>query len=359
MSLPVDALPAPLGALLTGALVFAALLVVRRIATLLVTRIASRTGTAFDDRLAEAIGGTNPLVLAVLAASFAADLWLPDTRVARWTARAAVPALLFQVGAWGSVLVRGFTDHRRQVAMEAGQAADATAWTALSFLARLALWSVLALVALDNLGVDVTALVAGLGIGGLAIGLAVQNVLADLFASLAIVLDRPFSIGDFLVVGDVAGTVEHVGLKTTRVRALSGEVVVVSNTDLLTSRIRNFRQMQERRVVLSFGVLYDTPPDVLERIPALVRDAIEAEDGTRFDRAHLHRLGESSMDYEAVYILESPDYNRHMDVQQAVLLSLVRAFAARGIGFAYPTRTLYLHDARADAIADREARAGA
>ncbi len=171
------------------------------------------------------------------------------------------------------------------------------------------------LLALDNLGVDVTALVAGLGVGGIAVALAVQSILGDLFASLSIVLDKPFVIGDFIIVGDLLGTVENVGIKTTRVRSLSGEQLIFSNADLLNSRIRNYGRMYERRVVFTVGVTYDTPR---------------------------HKLEDFSLDFETVYYVQDPAYNLYMDIQQAINLELYQRFADEGIEFAYPTQTLFL-----------------
>jgi small-conductance mechanosensitive channel len=195
---------------------------------------------------------------------------------------------------------------------------------------------------LDNLGYNVSALLAGLGIGGIAVALALQNVLGDLFASLSITLDKPFVTGDFIIVGDLLGTVSHVGLKTTRVTSLSGEQLVFSNSDLLSSRIRNFKRMSERRVVFSFGVLYQTPVSQLEEIPAIVREIVESTDTTRFDRAHFKEFGDSAYLYEVVYYVREPDYNLYMDRQQQINLELCRRFEERGIEFAYPTRTLHL-----------------
>jgi small-conductance mechanosensitive channel len=159
---------------------------------------------------------------------------------------------------------------------------------------------------------------------------------------LTIALDKPFVIGDFIVVGAEMGTIEHVGLKTTRVRSLSGEQLVFGNADLLSSRIRNYKRMNERRVLVGFGVTYSTPPETLEAVNGLVREAVEAQANVRFDRCHFHRFGASSLDYEAVYYINSPDYNVHMDVQQAVHLAIARAFRERGIEFAFPTQTLFL-----------------
>lgn len=329
-------------ALVTAAGLMGLLMLARRILARHVRRLAGRTVTGLDDGAADLIDRTHPLTLLATSLWVAVGAWLPGEPVHGWVAAGFTIVMFVQVGGWAGYLVESVTTRRRASAVESGQAGDATAWTALSFVARLVVWAIVGLVALDNLGVDVTALVAGLGIGGLAVGLALQNVLGDVFASLAIVLDRPFVIGDFLVVGDVKGTVEHVGLKTTRLRALSGEQIVLSNADLLQSRIHNYQRLEERRVVLSFGVLYETPAELLKRIPVLARDAVSEQNETRFDRAHLCRFGDSSVDFELVYYLANRDYNRHMDVQQAVLIGLFQRFAELGIGFAYPTRTLYV-----------------
>jgi small-conductance mechanosensitive channel len=201
---------------------------------------------------------------------------------------------------------------------------------------------VVLLVALDNLGIDVTALVAGLGIGGVAVALSVQNILGDLFASLSIILDKPFVIGDFLIIDDYMGSVEYVGLKTTRVRSLSGEQLIFSNSDLLKSRIRNYGRMFERRVVFSIGVTYDTPREKLRRIPGIIQKAIEAEDKTRFDRSHFMKYGDYSLQFETVYYVLSADYNSYMDIQQAIYFAIHEAFEQEQIEFAYPTQTLFV-----------------
>ena len=195
---------------------------------------------------------------------------------------------------------------------------------------------------LNNLGFDVTALIAGLGIGGVAIALAAQNILGDLFASLAIVLDRPFVVGDFIVFGDYLGTVERVGIKTTRIRSLSGEELVCSNTDLLATRIRNYKRMAERRVVFSIGVTYDTTAEQLARLPGLLREIVEAQPAVRFDRAHFQKYGDFALIFEIVYWMLDPDFNRFMDTQQAINLAIYRQAQAEGIAFAFPTQTIHL-----------------
>jgi small-conductance mechanosensitive channel len=213
-------------------------------------------------------------------------------------------------------------------------------------IGQVLVWSVVLLVVLSRLGVDVTALVASLGVGGIAVALAAQNILGDLFASLSIVLDRPFEVGDFIVVGSEVGTVQSIGLKTTRVKALSGEEIVVGNADLLGSRVRNFRRMEERRVVVRFGVLYGSDPRALRSVPELCRRAVERHaPKARFDRAHLDTFAPSSLDFELVYYLGTNDYLEHMDVKQAILLELFEGLPRLGLAFAFPTQTIHLESA--------------
>ncbi len=194
------------------------------------------------------------------------------------------------------------------------------------------------LFALDNLGVAVTPMLTGLGIGGIAIALAVQNILGDLFGSVSILLDKPFVVGDSIQVGDKAGTVERIGIKTTRVRANSGEQLVFANTDLLASRVQNFKRMQERRVQFPIGIAYETPSEKIKQLPALIRAAIEKQTPVRFDRCHLKSFGAYSLDYEAVYFVLTPDFKTYMDIQQAINFELFDLFAAQQIDFAYPTQ---------------------
>lgn len=259
-----------------------------------------------------------------------------------WLRALAAIVIVVQVGLWANAALTFFVNRFERKNLETA-AGRVTTMRAAGFIGRLALFSVLLIIALDNIpGVEVTALLASLGVGGVAVALATQNILADLFASLSISLDRPFVIGDFIIVGEFMGTVENVGLKTTRVRSLSGEQLVFSNNDLLSSRIRNYKRMAERRVVFHFGVLYQTTAEQLEAIPPMVRAIIEQQDKVRFDRAHFWRFGDSSLDFEAVYYVLDPDYTVYMDAQQAINLAIFKGLAERGVDFAYPTRTLYL-----------------
>jgi len=247
--------------------------------------------------------------------------------------------VLFWLGGVIDVLIDQY--RRRRVESDPGAI---TMIRAFRFGAILLMW-VLGLVAvLQNVGVNVTAFITGLGIGGVAIALAVQNILGDIFASLSIVFDKPFEVGDLIAVGDDVGTVERIGLKTSRIRALSGEQLVYSNSDLLKHQIHNYRRMEQRRVVLRAGVTFQTPPETLERIPLLVRHVVEETPNVRFDRAHFAALGKASYEFEFVYYVLSPEYNVFMDAQQTVNLGIVRAFADHSIDLAFPTQALFVQD---------------
>lgn len=202
--------------------------------------------------------------------------------------------------------------------------------------------SLIVLLGLSNLGIDVGALLAGLGVGGIAVALAAQNILGDLLASLSIVFDKPFIIGDFINVGNDRGTVEHIGIKTTRVRSLSGEELIFSNKDLLESRIQNYKRMSERRVVQTIGVVYSTPPDALEKIPLWIKEIIDHSDQLRFDRCHFAKFGNFSLDFEIVFWVLNQDYNIYMDLQQNLLMGIYRKFQREKIEFAFPTQTLFV-----------------
>ncbi|SFF91056.1 mechanosensitive ion channel family protein [Pontibacter chinhatensis] len=204
------------------------------------------------------------------------------------------------------------------------------------------IWGLGLLTLLDNLGYNVTTIVAGLGIGGIAVALAAQNILGDLFNYFVIFFDRPFEVGDFIVLDDKSGVVDKIGVKTTRIKSLSGEQLVVANSDLTNSRIHNYKQMQQRRVVFKLGVVYQATYEQLELIPGLLRQIVEEQDMVRFDRAHFTSYGDSSLDFEVVYYVLSSNYNDYMDIQQRINLRIFKEFQELNIDFAYPTRTLFV-----------------
>jgi small-conductance mechanosensitive channel len=315
------------------------LLVARRAMTRRLAARAAQTAADLDDLVVELLQGTRWYFLLALSLSAGAlALELPRAP-ARLLETGVVFATLLQAGVWGGGVIAYLI--RRYIRLKTTEdAAAATTIGAFGFLARLALWTFITFLALDNLGVNITALVAGLGVGGIAVALAVQNILGDLFASFSIVLDKPFVIGDFIAVGDYLGTVEHVGLKTTRVRSLSGEQVIFANSDLLNSRVRNFKRMSERRVEFTLGVTYETPREKLKAIPQMIQAIVERQPLTRFDRAHFKTYGDYALQFEVVFYILNPDYTTYMDTQQAINLEIYQAFGAAGIDFAYPRQTL-------------------
>lgn len=329
--------------------IYGGLRLVQHLATRRLEWIAGRTTTAVDDILLAAVRATRFFFLAAIALAVAAALLvrIPAAHEGRVTMVFVLVALL-QLGLWGNALIAAWV--RIYTARKADDMGSVTTINAIAIGARIFLWSVIVLLALGNLGVNVTALVAGLGIGGVAVALAVQSVLGDLLASLSIVLDKPFVVGDFIVVDAFSGTVEDVGLKSTRLRSISGEQIILSNSDLLKSRVRNYKRMTERRVVFTLGVEYGTPEACVAEIPELLRGIVAANEKTRFERAHFQRFGVSSLDFEVVYWVTDPDYNLYMDIQQRINLDILRAFREREIGFALPTQTVRVRGGGGDGI---------
>jgi small-conductance mechanosensitive channel len=291
--------------------------------------------------IADVVRATRLWLLAPLALYAGAMLLELPARLERVLENVAMVALVLQFALWATRLLSRWLERRAEAARGTDPEA-ATTVTLLGFVGRVVVWSLALLFGLDQLGFDVTALIAGLGIGGIAVALALQNILGDLFASAAIVLDKPFMVGDFIVIGEHAGSVEKVGLKTTRVRSLSGEQLVFSNAQLLNTQLRNFKRMQERRIAFAIGVTYETPLEKLREIPAWLKAAVDSQPKARFDRAHFKAYGDFSLNFEVVYYVLSPEFNVYMDTQQAINLAIFEQFARQGVQFAYPTRTLYI-----------------
>jgi small-conductance mechanosensitive channel len=316
-------------------------LIVRYIVLHYFKRLAKRTSNTWDDLAIELTHKTKIYVL--LALSIYAGLLVLhfslQTQV--WINAIVIIIALIQVAIWGNTAINyGLLRYQRN---NQEDAEDITTLRALGLVARITLFSVLGLVALDNIpGVEITALIASLGIGGIAVALAINNILGDLFSSISIALDKPFVIGDYIVVGSFSGNVENIGLKTTRVRSSQGEELIFSNSDLLSSRIQNFKTITERRNIITIGVTYETAPHKLKHIPEILREVIEAQEQVRFDRAHFKQFNDSSLDFEAVYYVLDSAYAVFMDIQQAINFELFRRFAADGIEFAYPTQTIHL-----------------
>ena len=252
-----------------------------------------------------------------------------------------VLAAILQIAEWVQEFAVSFI--RRNVARSSGDArALASAFNIIKWFISVAVWSVALLLILDNVGADVTALLAGLGIGGIAIGIAAQGVFRDLFSSLSIVIDKPFQVGDTVRYGESWGVIEDIGLKTTRVRAKSGEQMIISNTNLLDYEIHNMARMARRRIETGFGVVYQTPPDLAEQVPEIVAKIVKDVPAVEFDRCGMSGFGPSSLDYQLVFYSLQPDFNRAMAARSRVLLALLRGLQAHGLEFAYPTQTLFI-----------------
>jgi small-conductance mechanosensitive channel len=275
--------------------IFLILLLIRRILKGRVKALVTKSATGVDDFLGPLLEETRWFSLLALGIWLGARfLELPD-ETQLWFSRGVQIMFFLQLGFWGMGVINYYVSRNVAMKVAKDQGDDATTVDAMGLIGKIALWVILGLIVLDNLDVEISSLVTSLGIGGIAVALAVQNILGDLFASLSITLDKPFSIGDFIVVDDFEGDVEDIGLKSTRVRSLSGEEVVFSNTDLLNSRIRNYKKLEQRRISFTIGVVYGTEVEKLERIPGMIEDIIKPIPDTRFERAHFKSLGEYSM----------------------------------------------------------------
>jgi small-conductance mechanosensitive channel len=284
---------------------------------------------------------TNLLFLAVIALSIAVRPLSVPQGVHRAFDRTLIIALVLQFALWGSSFLQLWIEPylTRSLGLSTGAESKVAVVT---LLIRLVFFSLLGIWGLDNLGVNVSSLVAGLGVGGIAVALATQNILSDLFASLSITLDKPFQIGDYIRVDTLEGTIERIGLKTTRIRSIGGEQLIFSNTDLLASRISNLRRMEQRRVQTRIGVVYDTTPEKLQQIPKLIQSAIESASTVQFDRAFFVAFGPSSLDFEFVYWVKDPEFRVHLEAQQKILLHILNAFRSEKIEFAFPTQSVLI-----------------
>lgn len=329
-------------ALASSILTVLILQLIRRILEKRVVALIKKSQTKIDDYLLPLLRQTRLfflLAVGVYVGSF--FLALPENAHI-WVGKIIRLVFFIQAGCWGAGLIAYFVTHQMSEKMEDDEAEDATTIDALGLIAKIALWVIVGLLTLDNLGVEVNSLIASLGIGGIAIALALQNILGDLFASLSIALDKPFVIGDYIIIDNFAGDVEDIGLKSTRIRSVSGEEIVFSNTDLLSSRIRNYRLIKERRVSFSIGVSCSTPFEKLVQIPVIIEEIISSLDKVRFSRAHFKEMGDFSLNYEIVYFSQSPDYIFFMDVRQEINLAIYKRFAKEGIELPYPTQTLFI-----------------
>jgi small-conductance mechanosensitive channel len=322
--------------------VFFAFQVIKSVVIRRLNKFADGTDTDIDDFICELLASTKSILIIVLslyAGSYTLEI---DAAARELLDTGAILVFLLQGALWGNQIITFLMKRFARSRMNEDDPTVATIATLLGTVTRIAFFTMVALVALGTVGFDVTALITGVGIGGIAIAMAVQGILSDLFGSLSIALDKPFEVGDFITVGDFKGTVEKIGLKTTRLRSNTGEQLVLSNSDLLSSRTRNYKRMSERRGVIMIGVTYQTTADQLAAIPGIVKEVIDVEEMARFDRAHFASFGDFSLNFEVVYWVTDPDYVTYMDTTQAINLEIVKRFEDAGIEFAYPTQTIFV-----------------
>jgi small-conductance mechanosensitive channel len=319
-----------------GALV--AFLAVRSLIIRRLKALAERTSTDIDDLAVTLLGKIR------FPEAFIVAFWVASRplKLPLWADRGLHFVMLVAVVYRAITIIQGIAAYslERAVLKDDSTISQRNAARNLTYLSNALIWVGGVLFVLSNLGVNITSFVAGLGIGGVAVALAAQAVLGDLFSAVAIYLDKPFVVGDAITVDNLTGTIENIGIKTTRVRALSGELLIFPNSNLTSSRVKNWQDLSERRVVLKFSASCSTSPEKLAAVPPLLKQAVAAQKLCRFERAHLSGLGDWSVDFELVYYCVDGDFNKHMDAQQEIILFVLRAFQKEGIEIPFPTRTL-------------------
>ncbi|MFH0856961.1 MAG: mechanosensitive ion channel family protein [bacterium] len=334
----------PLSAYLWAVIVFiavlAALKIIESILLHSLRKILKKTKNDFDDFLVRVIKKINVLFYIITALYFA----IKPLRMPEYVSKGMKYALVIIIAYEIIKAVQAIVDYVvKKIISKKTAGADSEHIVKVSGLIfKILLWAIAIIIVLSNLGFNVSSLVAGLGIGGIAIALAAQNILQDLFSAFSIYIDRPFAAGDFIVSGDYMGVVKKVGIKSTRITALRGEEIIISNKDLTGAPLQNFKKMQKRRIEFMLGVTYETAPEKLRNIPKIIEDIIKNTVHTEFDRAHFKIYGDFSLNYEIVYYVLNNDYNKYMDIQQEINLAIFDAFAKEGIEFAYPTQMVYI-----------------
>ena len=331
------------GDILLTFVVFIALVVVFKLLQWLIlfrlARLAKKTKTDIDDTLIDIVKSLRPQFYYFIAFALAIQILTLNTIASKIIAGLLIAWIVYQVVIAVQILIDYVLSKKLQHMDDAG---DGSMIEMLGGLAKWALWVIALLLVLSNLGVNITSLVAGLGIGGLAIALAAQNILGDLFSSFSIYFDKPFKVGDHVVVGEHRGTVERIGIKTTRIRALQGEEIVISNQELTSTRVQNFKKLKERRITTSLGVTYQTSNEKLKRIPDIVKKIVDAEKGVRFDRMFFTTFADSALVFDLVYYVESSEMADFLVAQQNMNFKIKEAFEEEGIDMAYPTQTIFV-----------------
>ena len=306
-------------------------------------KVTAKTKTDFDDLLIRIVTGIGWPFYLMLSLYLALQFIRPTDfiqKIMRWGIVVIITYYVVRA-------IQRLIDYATRKVIEKRQkeeeVSDSTVVDLLGKILKITLWVVALILILSNLGYNISTLIAGLGIGGIAIAFALQNVLGDIFAAFSIYFDKPFQIGDFIIVGEDLGVVQKIGIKTTRIQTLHGEELVVSNRELTETRVHNYKKMERRRIVFSFGVKYETPSEKLKKIPSIIKGIIDKTELADIDRVHFKSFGDFSLNFEVVYYLRSSDYNKYMDTQQEINLAIKGQFEKKGIEMAYPTQTVYVN----------------
>jgi len=334
--------------IVSAGLVFMALTglfwLIRTVVLYRLKQLSEKTAVKFDDAIVAAVESISAGAYTVVALFSALQFFtLPET------ADLIVTGIFLFVVVWQAIAVAScFIDYFVKRFLEKDLDGDgvtdpgsATASNMVTLIAKIVMWVLGTIFVLSNLGIEVTSLIAGLGVGGIAVAFALQGVLGDLFASFSLYLDKPFRIGDLIVIGNDTGTVEKIGIKTTRIRTLQGQELIVSNTELTTARVQNFKRMTERRIVSQFGITYETPQEMVHQIPDIVKGIFDSIESARLDRVHFTTFADSALIFELVYFVHTASYVEYLDTQQAFNFELMRILSEKGVEFAYPTQTIY------------------
>lgn len=320
-----------------GLVFFVALFFLRKLFVIRSQKCIAKNEHKTRDLIVYPLANTTPLFMLV-ASAYISFQFFPEYKIyPTWAWRIFFVTLMLQVGIWGSFLIKrwfqqSFSRRKKR------DPASASSLSILELMIQASFLIITLMFTLNNVGIQVTTMIAGLGVGGIAIALALQNILGDLFSSLSIILDKPFVVGDFIIMGEFMGEVEYIGLKTTRIRSLSGEQIIVSNSDLLGSRIRNMKRMSERRNVMLITLTHDTTSENLRKAVEIITAVVNSKNKVRFDRCHFSKVGLNSLDVELVYFVLHDEYNVHMDIQQSILLDIHQLFLSEGIKYAQPVR---------------------
>lgn len=326
-------------------IVVVSVVVIRLFRNIVIKRLkkwTASTSATWDDVL---VLGVDKLVVPIFYVSslfFAIHTLQLTPKTAKLVHIAYMAALTFCILRLASAIVKRLLT--TFISRRNGQTDGEQSVSGLSIIINIVIWIIGIIFLIDNLGYNVTTLITGLGIGGVAVALAAQTILGDLFSYFAIFFDKPFEIGDSITIGEQSGTVEKIGIKTTRIRTVNGDQLICSNSDLTNSRINNFKRLENRSIVFTLRVEYSTSIETLQDIPGIVKAIIDQQEKVKFGRGHLAALGESSLNFEFVYNVLSPEYGVYMDVQHAIYMNIVKSFKERNIVFAFPTQKLFLEN---------------